>query len=462
MNAVQICGAVSVMILIVVVGLWSGRKVRDAADFESGGGRAGFGVVSGMIMGGLVGGASTIGTAQLAYTDGLLAWWATLGSGLGCLLMAFVLSRPYRALKSPTLIGVLRQEYGKWVDLAVSVMIILSGLLGVIAQLLAATAIIPYIFPNLTEGTSVILAAFLVLAYVGFGGALGAGAVGRIKTILLCGAILGGMCIIFQKGGIVPLKGSLDYATYFDLFSKPGEGIGKAAAMVLNVITSQFYMQAVCMGRTEKIARNSMVTSAVMTPLLGLGGTLIGMFMRAGGPVLESSKNALPQFALTYLPEWLSGVVIGALLLTIVGTGAASTLVVGVTISEDVMQVLTKKKKNPQELLHFMRLSVAVFLVICVLLSVGNLGDFVLTFTVLASAVRGTAILVPLICALLFPGRIRRKWVLTSVISGPAAVMVCYFLNVDGTLVGIAVSALCCAFGAVPQKRLGKRTQSRC
>ena len=39
-------------------------------------------------MGTLVGGASTIGTAQLAYSFGFSAWWFTLGAGLGCVMLA--------------------------------------------------------------------------------------------------------------------------------------------------------------------------------------------------------------------------------------------------------------------------------------------------------------------------------------------------------------------------------------
>ena len=64
-------------------------KNRDASDFESGDGRAGYGIVSGMMIGAMVGGSCTIGTAQMAYSDGLFAWWYTLGMGLGCLVFCF-------------------------------------------------------------------------------------------------------------------------------------------------------------------------------------------------------------------------------------------------------------------------------------------------------------------------------------------------------------------------------------
>lgn len=72
-------GAVVVLALITAVGLYSGRQVKSAEDFAIGGRKAGTGIVAGSIIGTLVGGASTIGTAQLAFTNGFSAWWFTLG-----------------------------------------------------------------------------------------------------------------------------------------------------------------------------------------------------------------------------------------------------------------------------------------------------------------------------------------------------------------------------------------------
>ena len=59
--------------------LLSSRKVKDARSFTTGG-RAGSWMVCGAILGTLVGGQSTIGTAQLAFSFGLSAWWFTIGA----------------------------------------------------------------------------------------------------------------------------------------------------------------------------------------------------------------------------------------------------------------------------------------------------------------------------------------------------------------------------------------------
>ena len=64
----HVVGLLATIALIIGVGIYSGRKVRSAADFASGGGKAGAWIVCGAIMGTLVSGQATIGTAQLALT----------------------------------------------------------------------------------------------------------------------------------------------------------------------------------------------------------------------------------------------------------------------------------------------------------------------------------------------------------------------------------------------------------
>ena len=91
----HVVGLGATIALIIGIGVWSGRKVSSAADFSSGGGKAGPWIVCGAIMGTLVSGQATIGTAQLAFSFGLSAWWFTLGSGIG-LILAIGYAAPLR------------------------------------------------------------------------------------------------------------------------------------------------------------------------------------------------------------------------------------------------------------------------------------------------------------------------------------------------------------------------------
>ena len=74
--------------------------------------------MTGAILGTLVGGSSTVGTAQLAYNFGMSAWWFTLGGGIACLLLAIFFVKPIRHSKSTTLVGIIADEYGEKAGMA--------------------------------------------------------------------------------------------------------------------------------------------------------------------------------------------------------------------------------------------------------------------------------------------------------------------------------------------------------
>ena len=100
--------------LLVTAGiaLVSGRNVRSTRDSTIAGRRAGRQIVAGIIVGALVGGSSTVGTAQAAFVYGLPAGWFTLGAGLGCLVLAAFFAPPLRRSAVETLPHFLVGSFG--------------------------------------------------------------------------------------------------------------------------------------------------------------------------------------------------------------------------------------------------------------------------------------------------------------------------------------------------------------
>src|SRR5262249_58148244 len=94
MQTGMIAGVMGVTFLIALTALISGWRVRSAGDFTVVGRRAAWPVVSGIIVGALVGGSSTVGTAQAAFVYGFAAWWFTLGAGIGCVLLSTLFAQP--------------------------------------------------------------------------------------------------------------------------------------------------------------------------------------------------------------------------------------------------------------------------------------------------------------------------------------------------------------------------------
>ncbi len=457
MNTVQLCGAVGVILLVVAVGFLSGRKVKSASDFISGGRNAGSGVVSGSIMGALVGSACTIGTAQLAYSYGISAWWYTLGCGIGCACLGLICAKPFRRAKFDTMTGILMAEYGEKIDIAVSVLSVVGSLLTLSAQMVAATAIVPFIFPGLSNAGCLLLASTLMLAYVVFGGTLGAGKIGEIKIFLLYGAILTGAVIIWRSGCIPAIGTELDPDVYFDLFLFGAEEeLGKLLSAVLGIVSAQIYLPALRMAGSDRAARNGGLISALLIPPIGAGSVLIGLFMRVQHPDLANSKDAFSQFVLQYMPDWLSGVFMGALFLAIIGAGAGAALSSSATLVRGIVQPFFPRFRAEKAGLMLIRVSIVALLAIGCILGGGALGDAVLTFTFLASRVGATTLFAPLMCALFLPGKIHRTWACLSAVTGPVTVLlftVWDILPFDTMFAGILVSMLCCAIGAVQNRK---------
>lgn len=456
MNTVQICGAVIVILLIVVVGIWSGRKVSGASDFVSGGNSSGCGTVAGMIMGTLVGGACTIGTAQLAFSYGISAWWYTLGCGIACLTIGVVYAGPFRRSNCETMVEILLDEYGRKINIISSLLSVLSLILVMVSQLVSASTVVPYIFSRLSGTGCLLLTAALMLIYVIFGGTLGAGEMGKIKITLLYATIITGAVIIFRSGSTAAFRTELDPKTYFDLFLfGAGEETGKILSVVMGTVCTQSYMQAVRMARSHKAARGGAVISAVLIPLIGAGSVLIGLFMRVQHPELENSKNAFSQFILQYMPDWLSGVFIGTMLLVIIGAGASVILTAASILIRGVVRPLCPRFQDEKACLILIRLSMVVLLAVSCTLAGGALGDVVLNFTFLSTRITAATLFAPLMCALFLPGKIHQAWACSAAVAGPAAVLlftVWEVLPFDSMFAGIAVSVLCCAIGAHVQK----------
>ena len=100
MNVWMIIGLVLTVAMILGLSIYSGTK------FKAGASKNGSAITAGIIMGTLVGGSSTVGTAQLAYNYGMSAWWFTLGGGIACLADVLQLSPQVWAHHVPKILRV--------------------------------------------------------------------------------------------------------------------------------------------------------------------------------------------------------------------------------------------------------------------------------------------------------------------------------------------------------------------
>ena len=450
MDILLYVGLIVTLAAIVGLSVWSGTRVRKDGKISAP-------VVAGLIMGTLVGGSSTVGTAQLAYNYGMSAWWFTLGAGIACLFLALVYVKPLRRAGCSTLVGIIRLEFGDATGMLASILSAVGTFINIISQLISATAVIAVVAPALGTEIAVAIAVLFMILYVIFGGTKGAGFVGIVKMALLYVSVLacGGLVLHMVGGEFLGIVKTIPAETkFFSLFARGVSTDGGAClSLILGVLTTQTYAQAVLSAKSDKAGVQGALISAVLIPPIGIGGILVGLYMRANAALYPglTAKTALTTFVTAHMHPILAGVILGGLFIAVVGTGAGLALGISSVIHNDIVKRLSRKEK-PADL---SKLWIVLVLVAAGCLSCGALGDTILQFAFMSMGLRGAVVFAPLLWALWLPGRVRSKYAMAAVIAGPAAVLVFGLWKVlpfDSLSAGICVALLIMTVGMLQKK----------
>ncbi len=441
---------------VIAAGLWAARSVRSAEGYSLSGRSAGVPLIAGSIAGSIVGGGATVGTAQLAYTAGLSAWWFTLGAGITFILMGLFYARRLRGTGLVTIPEFLASHYGVRAEEAASVIssigtffsIIASSLSGI--QLIAALFHVPHLF---AAGLLIVL----VMGYTFFGGMKSAGIGGILK--------MGVLAVSLSIAGISAFLSlhAMPEADFSRLFADPawmsldGHSAEHAAAtflsMMVGVICTQTYVQAIFSAATPETAAAGCIAAALIVIPVGLPFIAIGMYMHAFEP------DVLPILVLpTYLVEHehvlIAGVALGGILLSLISSIGGLALGMGTMISHDIAGVVFRIRSD-RKLLAITRFSVAVILLAAGAFALAHLESQVLFWNYLSMALRGGGIFLPMTAAIFWTGHIAPRWGLLSItVSTAAAVLsaTVFPLPIDPVFVGLFLSALFLGIGWMKNK----------
>ena len=402
----HIVGIVLAFVLITAVGIYSGRKVKSADDFSISSRKAASPLVAGTLMGTMVGTASTIGTAQLAFRFGFCAWWWTLGAGIGFAILAMGFTRPLYESSVETLPQYLVKTYGSSIGPIASIFTSFGMYFNVIAGALAFAALLNsslHIGPMAAASLGLIL----VLAYVVFGGVWATGMAGIVKLFLLYVSMIACAVTAYVKvGGASGLSAQLPSFPWFSLFGR-GFSTDFAAgfSMLLGVLSTQTYFQAIGSGRSFEESRKGAWISAIMTPPVGLGGIMVGLYMRTAFPKTPSSE-VLPIFILKFLPPVLAGIVLATILIAVVGSTAGLVLGISTMFTKDIYRRYFRPRAESSEVLLIQRLAIFLACVIPLLFVGGNGESLIIGWSFMSQGLRGCTVFFPLLGAMFFSRRV--------------------------------------------------------
>lgn len=445
----HLAGLLAVFAIVAAVGLRAARQVKTARDFVVGGRSMGPAVVSGAITGTIIGGASTIGTAQLAYTVGFSAWWFTLGAGIALIVLGIGYADSLRRAGVDTVSQYLAAHFGAVAAPLTSIAASLGIFFSIVANLLSAFPLLTAVFP-ITNGQAAGLALLIVLMLVFLGGLRGAGSIGLLKTALILVTV--GIAGWQAFAGLGGWRGLITVFPAWPWFSLLGRGawtdMASALSLVVGTLSTQTYIQAVCGAKDEQAARVGCLVAAAVTLPAGIPAVLVGMFMQIYHPNIEP-LTALPMFIMLYLPPWLGGMALAGLLLAALGSAAGLTLGVGTTILQDVIRRWWRPQTE-QAALNASRIMVLLIALGATSFTFGNLKSLVLEWNFLSMGLRGAGIFLPLTAAVFFPGRFSSRWSLLAMGVGAGVALFWKLLwpaGPDPLYGGLTACAVCLVVG---------------
>ena len=498
---IHIIGILLTVGLLLFVSIHSGRKVKDAKAFTTGG-RAGSWMVCGAILGTLVGGQSTIGTAQLAFSYGISAWWFTIGAALGALVLSLVYAGPIRRSGCTTLLEIVAKEYGRKAETIGSTLFLIGIFISIMAQVLSSSAMVTSLF-HIPLTWAAIISGVLIMLFVLFGGIQSAGAGGIVKLVLLYISCITAGVVVWHLGkGLTGINHDIEslYASnplcqlngltniesihhrYGSMVARgPLKDIGGCLSLMLGVVTTQTYAQGIWSGASTAKARRGGLYCAFLIPLIGAACTLVGMYMRGhyvttaeltamqaageslpeGIGVIQSSLEAFPAFVLGHLPAWLGGIALGAMLVNIMGCGSGLVLGASTILVRDVYGNLAAKlgwAKPTHSQLTQTRLTIAGLLALAVVIALSVKGTFINDLGFLSLGLRAVALLFPLSFALFLPGRFSARAVGPAMITGTAVMLLAKSLSLpaDPVYYGLGASLLLMLVLRNPSQRVVK------
>jgi len=338
-----------IVIIVYLIALFGATWWARRLTARGGGGMVGYllagrglptVVVASLLAGLAVGGASTIGVAERAYTTGISAGWYNAAWAAGAAVMGLYAARRYRRWEITTLPELFERHYG-----------VGGRVLGVLGQLViqivitslqyvAGGAILSSLLPEIFDfRTGMAVTALVFVGITLIGGFWAAGLTNVVNVIVIyAGVCLGAVLTVRELGGLGELAARLPEGhAGFDL---TGVGMGLIVAWFIVMITTTHSTQSVIQvgfaAKDERTAGRGYLLGAAIIAPVGFISALLGMSAVVLHPGIVPAE-ALPRVVLGLHPL-AAGIILAGLWAADVSTASGLLLGSATLVSNDVVK----------------------------------------------------------------------------------------------------------------------------
>lgn len=300
-----------------------------------------------MIAGLAVGGSSTVGIAQKAYTGGISAGWYDVAWAVGALFTGLFLAKKIRQSTFKTVNEMWGRVFGEGFR-SISVIVQFCILLVIVAlQVVAGGAILKALLPQyFTMATGLIVSAAMFLLIAVVGGLWAASLSNIINMIVIyVGIILGVVAAIKGFGGFAAINATLpaglsgDGSHWYNLVTGMGPAVVIAwfITMLLQGIPNAGIMQSVVAAKDPKEARKGVIFAAILMAPAGFLSALFGIMAASQFPGLTNSALALPSIVTAAIPPVIAGLLLAGLWAADVSTATGLMVTLSTMGTKDII-----------------------------------------------------------------------------------------------------------------------------
>ena len=365
------------LLITIAIGLVAARRVKNTADFAIAGRNLPLVMIITTTFATWFGSETVLGIPA-KFIDGGLGAVVEDPFGAGtCLILVglFFAGKLYR-MTLLTISDYYRERYGRVVEVACSLIIMLSYLGWVSAQVTALGLVF-----NLLSGGAVsvpvgmVIGVVSILAYTLFGGMWSVAVTDFIQMIIL----VGGLSVLAYFAGdmaggadkVVSLVISRDLFRFWPepSFHDMVFFFAAAITMMLGSIPQQDVFQRVMSANSVNAATKGPVIGGVayilfaFVPMFLVASALIIMPEQTAELLKDDPQKVLPTLVMEKMPFFMQVLFFGALLSAIKSSASATLLAPSVTFTENIWRQFRPRVSDKQEL-RTMRITVLVFSVL--------------------------------------------------------------------------------------------------
>lgn len=332
MNQIVACGVMAYMAVMLAVGYWASKKVRNLADFLVAGRRLPFYLATATLFATWFGAGSCMGASGTAYSQGLMGVISDpFAAGTSLIIAGLFYVGFMRRLELLTVTDIFGRYYSKNTEIFASLLMV-PVYIGWLGSQMVALGYIVNVLTGIDPTLGIIIGAVVVLVYTFAGGMWAVTVTDFIQiTILILGLFIIFPVVLKEVGGAGALISSTpkemwrivpENAGYRDWVSY----IGQWTLMGLGCVVGQDLIQRSLASKNERVAKQSAVTAGAAYILIGVIPVTLGLAGRLILPQIENPEHIMPALAMMYLPGLILALFLGALVSAIMSSADSSLL----------------------------------------------------------------------------------------------------------------------------------------